>query len=49
VPNLGYYNYKIVPAYPFRGRKVVYNYIKEMENNREDLVIIYSNNSSLVI
>ena len=47
--NLGYYNYKIVPAYLFRGKKVIYNYINEIEANREGLIIIYSNNLSLVI
>ena len=47
--NLGYYNYKIVLAYLFRGKKVIYNYIKEMEANKKNLVIIYSNNLSLVI
>ena len=47
--NLGYYNYKIVLAYLFRGKKDIYNYIKEMEANKKNLVIIYSNNLSLVI
>ena len=47
--NPGYYNYKIVPAYLFRGKKAVHDYINEIEINRENLVIIHSNNLSLVI
>ena len=46
--NPGYYDYKIVLAYLFRGKKVILDYINEMETNGEDLVIIYSDNLSLV-